>query len=664
VFKGIRDRLNVSDLILVLGIGLIALLHTSFERTLYYWDFGDYQRNLIQLHHSAKDGFQAFLTQLWEYQNSEYPVSWAGPFALFPFFSFENRAAFSIMLSTIGIFIWAKATQAITFKIFVDRRVSNIALILFCTSAGPWMLALRGWPDVIASGLVWLGFAKSFKSEKTENFFWGVLIMALGLVMRKTLTDLVFCLFLMSFVSNLKKSNFDFYKIPINRHSANLLLPTTLLILWVAINPGFIKSTFVRNNSDFYKPFQVTFQEYINNLVSINGMISIFLCIVFVSWSIYMKVYKHNSNYLVFALFPLLYTLIWMLVFRQATDHHMVQWVPVYSTLGIATLVYATRGLRFGFIIRILTILISCLSLSLTLISQSTPFASPSNPFMRPFPHSVAPVVRNDYNELQRLKTALTPITASGQSIISLNESHEFNQGLLKSMFLDKKLQDLKILPIGSMDFRDDPGFRNLFEADFVLAPDPFIPLIPKFQKTLEMINMQFQNISFRGSYWSKIASFDLGDTASKSNWWSADYAKKRTFVTLYKRVETVPELVRQKFVLDIYDSLYGSDTKLSSIQLISGPDSSFGASLSNNQNLGAVLEDPIEKLSFIKREKKIRIASKCGLTVRSIKSNTQTTLNNQENYTFESQISDFIIISLFDQNLKNCSVRVSSIPH
>ena len=151
MFKGIRDRLNVSDLILVLGIGLIALLHTSFEKTLYYWDFGDYQRNLIQLHHSAKDGFQAFLTQLWEYQNSEYPVSWAGPFALFPFFSFENRAAFSIMLSTIGIFIWAKATQAITFKIFVDRRVSNIALILFCTSAGPWMLALRGWPYVIAS---------------------------------------------------------------------------------------------------------------------------------------------------------------------------------------------------------------------------------------------------------------------------------------------------------------------------------------------------------------------------------------------------------------------------------------------------------------------------------------------------------------------------------
>ena len=97
MFRVIQKYLRAPDVILVFGIGLIALIHTSLEKTLYYWDFGEYQRNLIQLHIAAKDGLQPFLSQLWEYQNSEYPVSWAGPFALFPFFSFTNRVAFTIL---------------------------------------------------------------------------------------------------------------------------------------------------------------------------------------------------------------------------------------------------------------------------------------------------------------------------------------------------------------------------------------------------------------------------------------------------------------------------------------------------------------------------------------------------------------------------------------
>jgi len=615
MFRVIQKNLRVPDLVLMVGIGLIALIHTSLEKTLYYWDFGDYQRNLIQLHIAAKDGFQPFLSQLWEYQNSEYPVSWAGPFALFPYFSFTNRAAFTILISVVGIYLWAKSMQVLSFKIFKNLELSKLALFLLCCSAGPWMLSLRGWPDVIACGLIWFGFAKSFETKKLEEFIWGFLLISLGVVMRKTTFDLAFCLVLISLISVFKIKHLRDIKDVTRKTRVTLLVQILLLTIWISVNPGFLKSIFLRNNRDFYKPFQVTFEEYVNNLVAMNGSIYLALSSIAVIFLLFYSFKQRRIGLLGLGIFPFLFTAIWMNIFRQATDHHMVQWVPTFGTLGLLFTLDLVKQYKKWQSAKNFTLVIGYLSLAIVLVMPQTPFASPSNAFARPFAHSVAPVQRPDITNLADLKLTLEPLILEGNSIVSLNESQEFNQGTLKAMFQDLNFKKTSLLPLGSMDFRDDPEFRNLLSADYVLAPDPFIPLIPKFQNTLREINSSFQRALQNTNYWVKIAAFEIGDVDSSSTWWSVDYAKKNTELILYKKVYSPPLDFKRAFVSDVYRKLILSDIERSRIQLVDGPKSFHGASMSNNQLIEGVFNSG-EEITVFLESSEVEVITRCPISI------------------------------------------------
>jgi len=638
--------LKAPDLILLLGIGLIALIHTSLEKTLYYWDFGDYQRNLIQLHLAAKDGFGPFISQLWEFQNSEYPVSWAGPFALFPFFSFTNRAAFTILISTVGIYLWAKSTQILTSKIFKKDDLSKLALILLCCSAGPWMLALRGWPDVIACGLIWFGFAKSFETKRADEFIWGFLLILLGIVMRKTTFDLGFCLGLISCLSVVNRQFLQNTRTSFSRNKKTLITQFTLIAGWILINPGFIESVFIRNNRDFYKPFQVTFKEYINNLVAMNGSIFLLLSLVAVGFLMVFGIKQRRFGLMGLGFLPFLFTAIWMTLFKQATDHHMVQWVPTIATLGLMFILNIFLNKKYWAQLRKASMLSGFFLLGIVLTMPQTPFASPSNAFARPFAHSIAPIQRPDMANLATLKADIYPLILSGASIVSLNESQEFNQGTLKAMFQNSNFKKIALPPIGTMDYRDDPGFRNFFDADYLLVPDPYIPLIPKFQNTLMEFNSEFQTTAEKLGYWRKKASYAIGDISSSSTWWSVDYAKRQTKMTLYKRMVEIPEEYRRGFVRSVYTNVQKRGTRMAKVQLVSGSIASVGASLSNNGVVSLELTQSSPSATVYVEDTKMDLNSDCYTTViyessvsasiKPGKSTLQGTLNQNQFVNFQ----------------------------
>lgn len=659
MFKAIRERIGTTDLLLVFGIGLIALIHVSLEKTLYYWDFGDYQRNLIQLHLAAQNGFGAFFSQLWEFQNSEYPVSWAGPIALFPMLSFTNRAVFTIFLSVVGIYLWAKSTQILTFKILKSKDLSTLALILLCCSAGPWMLSLRGWPDVIACGLIWFGFAKSFETKRIEDFIWGSILILLGIVMRKTTLDLGFCLALISFVSVVKPEFFQRLKDFSTKRKKILSLQLLLVAFWLAANPGFIESVFIRNNRDFYKPFQVTFKEYINNLVAMNGSIYLLLSLISVVFSLMYGIKQQRYGLVGLGLFPFLFTAIWMTLFKQATDHHMVQWVPTIGTLGIVFILKYFTEKKFWSIASKASIAGGISFLVIVLAMPQTPFASPSNAFARPFAHSIAPIQRPDISNLMRLKEALTPSVLAGKSIVSLNESQEFNQGTLKAMFQNSNFKEISLLPIGTMDYRDDPGFRNFFDADYILVPDPYIPLIPKYQKTLMQFNSEFALTGPASGFWLKKDSFQIGDISSSSTWWSVDYAKKQTEISLYQRVLEVPEDFRRNFVKHVYANTQRQGTKMADLQLVSGGTSSTGASLANNGIVTVELTSSSSPATVYLRTWKVDFDSTCEFSAKFDDGRSLTFKAGKSSLSAVAGSDSFMTLMPPRRNSNTCKIRI-----
>jgi hypothetical protein len=659
MFKSKMKSLRGPDLILVFGLGLIALIHASFEKTLYYWDFGDYQRNLIQLHLAAKDGFTPFISQLWEFQNSEYPVSWAGPFALFPLISFTNRALFAILLSTVGIYLWAKSTQILATKIFKKEELSKLALILLCCSAGPWMLALRGWPDVIACGLIWLGFAKSYETKRADEFVWGMLLILLGIVMRKTTLDLGFCLGLISSLSVINLEFLQNARITFSNNKKTLITQLTLIVVWIIINPGFVESVFIRNNRDFYKPFQVTFKEYVNNLVAMNGSIYLVLSLVAVWHLIKFGIKQGRFGLIGLGLLPFFFTAIWMTLFKQATDHHMVQWVPIFATLGMIFILNFFLNKKNWVYLQKASVLSGFFSLGIVLIMPQTPFANPSNAFARPFAHSIAPLQRPDIVSLTTVKKDIYPLILSGASIVSLNESHEFNQGNLKAMFQDSNFKKISLLPIGTMDYRDDPGFRNFFDADYLLVPDPFIPLIPQYQNTLMAFNSEFQSTVEKSNYWQKKATYKIGDINSSSTWWSNDYAKKLTEISLYKRVTEIPRDYRQNFVRNVYANTERLGTRMASLQLVSGPATSFGASLANNGVVTLELKRSTVPAMIYLGVRKVNFDSNCKFFAHFDNGSSVSISSGKSKLEVTGTKASFFTINLSKNNSKTCRISI-----
>ena len=86
----IRFIRQYSNFILALLISLIIFWHTAIEKTFYYWDFGDYQAQLIELTKTTTFKNSKALETFVSGQLTEYPLNWALPFLFLPFPIFDK----------------------------------------------------------------------------------------------------------------------------------------------------------------------------------------------------------------------------------------------------------------------------------------------------------------------------------------------------------------------------------------------------------------------------------------------------------------------------------------------------------------------------------------------------------------------------------------------
>jgi hypothetical protein len=572
-------------------IFLLCLWHAWSENTVYYWDFGDYQSQLIDLSNVvASRGFSPFWF-ISTAQLSEYPLNWAAPLLLLPFPIFGVRFFFAFYLGLLGISLWIYGVRKIASFLGFGLIQTRLSQLIFLMTSGPWMLVFRGWPDVIALGLIWCGFGIALDKKKSNHAVIGIFLILSGIFMRKTtllLGGLIIIVLLIYFL-------FLFFEKFITAAQMFRLFSIGFisLVSLTLVTPGFALSIFKRDNSFFYAPFQVNTLEYLGNLVSMNGLIAVVLAstaplLLVIFWNT-MRSRDLSSVVTIFALtiIPFVFTLLWMATLKQATDHHMVQWVPIYAAICSSIWIQAIhkRFIKSAFSKVIFFGLISCFFslLLLPFVSEKTPFASPTNAFFRPVAHSIAPIVRDDISELKRLENFLIaqPISDKQLTVSVLNESHEMNAGIIKSLLRANNSSSIKVLPIGGLDFRDDPGMNRIANSDYLIVSKPFIGIIPKFQKVLRAANTHYSDLaSSNKEIFSLVYSGNVGriNSSRDLNWWDNQYAKENTSIYIYKKIKRIPYSLQEELGVRILRELYDSSKLRPSIQLAAGSIESKGS--------------------------------------------------------------------------------------
>jgi hypothetical protein len=396
--------------------------------------------------------------------------------------------------------------------------------------------------------------------------------------------------------------------------------------------PGFITSIFQRDNEFFYLPFQVNFSQYIGNLISMNGLIQVLIAssgpLILFLFRNRFKSFPRSKNFICFYLsaFPFLFTLSWMMTLKQATDHHMVQWVPTYFALCSLILLHLFLLLRKSKMIlgnlAIVTFAIVVLTVStIPFFQVNTPFASPVNPLLRPIAHSFAPIVRDDYQGLQKLAKFLKslPSNDENKSISVLNESHEMNAGIIKTLIRESNIKNLKVLPVGGIDFRDDPGLNRIANSDYLILSDPFVGIIPGYQKLLLASNRAYTQISFDPNVYIKIYESKFGRNNLDPNfiWWDNQYSKASTNISIFMKKSSIPYKTQETMGLSILMEQYAHAKNMPSIQLAAGSISSKGSDPYSSESVQLMLDSDNSRGTILWLKKDLSIKSNCPIRVK-----------------------------------------------
>ena len=115
-------------------IFILLLFYTHAEKTIYYWDFGDYQHTLSDLQGSIFNPTQGYFANLFEIQKSEYPLNWALLFPFIPHGYFAHRFVFTSYLGIFGLIPWAYAAKIICNKVLATNKWGNVAFITLLLS--------------------------------------------------------------------------------------------------------------------------------------------------------------------------------------------------------------------------------------------------------------------------------------------------------------------------------------------------------------------------------------------------------------------------------------------------------------------------------------------------------------------------------------------------
>jgi hypothetical protein len=620
--KDLPYTLGPSFLIVVL-----LLFYTRAEETLYYWDFGDYQYTLSGLQGSMLNPAYGYFASIFEIQKSEYPLNWALLFPFIPHGYFSHRFFFTSYLGVFGLIPWAYAAKIICNKILTTNKWGNIAFITLLFSPGPWMLVLRGWPDVIALGLIWLGFAVAFKPTHSSNYWLGIFLIAFGAIMRKTtiLLALTLILFLVFYLlSNRRKDK----SLLSSRKSMVLMLFG--IILTVFLTPGTYLTIFNRNNSQFYRPFNISWLEYFNNLFSVNGSIQVlgaallpFLLIVLKKMQTTIDI-QWKIIFMIF-LIPAIHIILWMRLLAQATDHHMVQWVPIYFSISIGVLIVIihqtnlVKNIRVKTTISILIVIVNFSVFFITIHATVTPFGNPQYSFERPIARSLAPIKRPDYDALVSLGYTLKNLSLKNPATLAiLNESHEMNSGIVQALKRKYDISNLDYSTIGALDYRDDLGLNQLLNANLFLVPKEMIVLIPGFQTNLSIMANDIRLYAEKHpELFTPISTYRFGAPYSANSWWNNQYIKSSSTFTLYRLNKALTAQQKIQLSQTIANNILRGSHYAGSLILAIAPNSGVGPSAASGDKVEFSIRNS-EFSGLLVKSKSITVNSSCNFKLQS----------------------------------------------
>jgi len=584
-------------------LGVWAVLLISFcsaydllEQTLYYWDFGDYQHTLSNLHGSLINPTQSFFSSYVKIQKSEYPLNWAMFFPFLPHDFFAIRAVFTSYLALCGLIPWAYGAKIFSDKIIGDKRIGNFAFAALMLSPGPWMLVLRGWPDVIALGFIWLGFAIAIKPDVVSKYWMGIFLICFGAVMRKTTVLLASVLLVVLAIY----AAYSYIKAKQKIYSTKNACYVLLGILGtIALTPGFYLTIFSRNNSLFYKPFNVNWAQYLNNLFSINGSVQVLIAVLL---PVFVLILKYSQREIQISLkfifvilaIPILHVLLWMKILAQATDHHMVQWVPFYFSISIAVVikiisVKLSDKKHLRYLLAEITLAIALICLFVITVSFSvTPFGSPRYSFERPLARSIAPIKRPDIVSLVNLGKELKFLDqAPTKTIAVLNESHEINVDIIKDIIRKNSIAHLNYATIGSLDYRDDLGLNELLNSSYFLIPRNILFVIPGYQDNLAIISKAMDRyVADHPKLFKKMWMGKIGAPFDTKAWWNNQYIKSSSIFNLYVLTENLSGQEKDSLGEAIARSIMQNGHFVGSFILLTGPNGSGGPSAINGDRI------------------------------------------------------------------------------
>jgi len=609
-------------------IFILLLFYTHAEKTIYYWDFGDYQYSLSDLQGSIFNPTQGYFANLFEIQKSEYPLNWALLFPFIPHGYFAHRVVFTSYLGVFGLIPWAYGAKIICNKVLATNKWGNVVFITLLLSPGPWMLVLRGWADVIALGFIWLGFATAFKPINSSRYWLGIFLIAFGAIMRKTtiLLALTLFLFLIVYLISSRKKGESLFS---SRKSLVFMLLG--IVITVLLTPGAYLTIFARDNTQFYRPFTVTWIEYFNNLFSTNGSIQVFGAVLLPFLLVILKKMKNRIDVnwkiiLMIFLIPSIQIILWMKLLSQATDHHMVQWVPIYFSISVGILsaiIYQThliKNIRIKVGILILIVMINFVMFFTTIYKSVTPFGSPQYSIERPIARSLAPIKRPDYNAFMSLGAMLKNLSIKDSTnIVILNESHEMNLGIVKDLKRKYDIANLNYASIAALDYRDDLGLNQLLNANLLLIPKKMIALIPGFQTNLSIManNMRIY-ADMHPELFTPISTYQFGSPNSDKSWWNNEYAKSSSTFTLYRLNK--PLTAQQKIQLShtIANDIFRGSHYAGSFILAIAPNSGAGPSAANGDKAVFSIRNP-EYAGILIKSKSFIIRSTCDFKFQNL---------------------------------------------
>ncbi len=482
-----------------------SILYISSERYFYYWDYSVYQAMAARV---AREFLQSPALMLKDVRNSinlEYNYYYTLP--LIPFLIKSNTSRLAYIL---GITLVYQAPYALVLGAIATRLIQAPARAVFWSTAllaflTPMALAptLRGYPDVAAALMialaVWIYLIDIHLKPRWQPVLIGVCLAAAMLLRRHYIYAaaafilasglLQLVLFFLSVRKDRRNALRELFVFGLN---LGLILAVLLLALMIFGRP-YLTRLLASDYRALYQSYANPPVAALKMFISYYGWITLGLAVLGLALGLRKGVLNRNSS--LFLIFMSLASwMAWVIVIRYYATHYTLH-LTYGIVLGISALFWTAWLGPSGF-----KRWLAVAALSTLVIANAILHLAPVGPlsnFSGLFPMRYAPLVRQDYAEVERLVAYLRKHVATGAAIFMVDSSIVMNDDLLANA--DKAVDGQPILNVmhtPQVDSRDFYPLEQLLQAQYVLVSTPYQHVLkdPDQQRVSGVVFNAFQD--------------------------------------------------------------------------------------------------------------------------------------------------------------------------